>query len=127
MILLNAATIKSIFVDLLHSMEKSGSGQVLFAPTAENNYIQINDTAKGSLYNISFIDDTLNKVFDATFNVNGLASISYKTIYYDGTHELRLSNVGSNIYAIKLYSNGTELTMNVQLGYITGFRITPAT
>lgn len=120
-------TIKTILSNLLHIMTKDGATPQLLAPTATNNYIQINDDARFGIYHIDFIDETLGKSFDATFDTQGLtATITYKTVYYDGTHELRLSNISGNIYALKIFSNGTEVTMNVNIAYLNGLKYTAA-
>lgn len=63
----------------------------------ENNQIKVADNAVGyPLYQVSFTETTLNKVFQFTFTP--AAPATFAVVYYDGTHAIHMTATGNNYY-----------------------------
>lgn len=65
--------------------------------SAETARIKVADNATGyALYQVSFTEATLNKVFQFTFTP--AAPATFAVVYYDGTHAIHMTATGNNYY-----------------------------
>lgn len=90
--------------------------------SAETARIKVADNATGyAVYQVSFTEATLNKVFQFTFTP--AAPATFAVVYYDGTHAIHMTATGNNYYfTIYDLSAGQDLAAITVTGLI-GCRI----
>lgn len=67
--------------------------------SAETSRIKVADNATGyALYQVSFTEATLGKVFQFTFTPASPTTVPYVTVYYDGDHAVHMTASGNNYY-----------------------------
>ena len=65
--------------------------------SAETARIKVADNATGyAVYQISFTESTLNKIFQFAFTP--AAPATFAVVYYDGTHAVHMTASGNNYY-----------------------------
>lgn len=86
-------------VDLYSKQQIDAKMHMLSASeiSAETARIKVADDATGyALYQVSFTESTLGKVFQFTFTP--AVPATYAVVYYDGTHAVHMTASGNNYY-----------------------------